>query len=73
MGLKKQNTPGDYSCNSQLSLSPCSSPVMLKKRCHSVLYCSYCHIRRVQYKPRSEGCLGSKHLTIEVKSLGKQR
>lgn len=30
-------------------------------------------IRRAQYKHRSEGCLGAKDLTIEVKSLGKQK
>lgn len=43
MGWEKENTPGDYCCISQLSFSPCSSPVMLKPSCHSVLYCSYCH------------------------------
>ncbi|RMC07473.1 hypothetical protein DUI87_16946 [Hirundo rustica rustica] len=30
-------------------------------------------IRGAQYKHRSEGCLSAKDLTIEVKSLGKQR
>lgn len=33
----------------------------------------YLGIRRAQYKHRSEGCHSAKDLTIEVKSLGKQR
>lgn len=71
VGFSKENADGDYSYISQFLFFPCSSPVMLKRNCHSVFAAHITiapkepdtWIRRAQYKHRSVSYLSSKGFT----------